>query len=460
MLEPMLAPRLAPVLGAVLLIACTGTTTTPPRVGEPDAGPAATIDAGPSGPTGPSYHADVRPIFERRCVMCHGPDAIGPVDLEDPAAVKTWAPVIESVVASGQMPPWHAEASCNRYANDRSLSPAERRTILDWAAAGAPLGDPGESRSSTAGAGRGLARIDLELPIEAEHQPVGRDDYHCFAMRWPESRRRFVTGYDVRPSNPAVVHHVNVFVIDPAHAQRYLDRDAAEAGPGYECFGGQFDEGTSLLGSWAPGSLGVEFPDDSGIQVEPGSAVVMEMHFNTDASQAPDRSTLALRLEDSVGKRALVAAFWNFFDWRGDGMRIPAGSTDTVHAFRFDPAPYVPQFAPWLSGDTLRIHAVGLHMHELGQRGRLEIRRYEGARDCLLDIPDWDFSWQGAYFLEQPIDFRLRQDKMYLECQWDNSAAGQPLGPDGRQRTPRDVRWGSGSSDEMCIGFFYITEGD
>ena len=44
--------------------------------GLPDAKPPARVVAG-----GPTFHGDVEAIFQRRCQVCHRPDAIGPFDL-------------------------------------------------------------------------------------------------------------------------------------------------------------------------------------------------------------------------------------------------------------------------------------------------------------------------------------------------------------------------------------------
>jgi hypothetical protein len=47
-------------------------------------------------------------------------------------------------------------------------------------------------------------------------------------------------------------------------------------------------------------------------------------------------------------------------------------------------------------------------------------------------------------------------DTIRLRCRYDNTAARQPV-IDGVPQAPRDVRWGEGTFDEMCINFFYAT---
>jgi len=412
------------------------------------------------GEMGPAvtFYRDVKPIIDAQCTQCHAVDTIGPMDLTNPEVVQSWAEVIEEQVMTGQMPPWHADDSCNTYQDTRRLTDEDKQTIQAWTKLKAPLGDPKDIHSQ-ARAPEGLSRIDQELKIEGPHTPTSIDDYRCFALEWPASKTKYITGYEVRPTNPAIVHHVNVFIIDSVRAEAQLMRQKRDNKPGYECFGGQFEEGTELLGSWVPGITQRDFPANSGILIEPGSVIMMEMHFNTaGGSTEPDESRIALKLEDSVDKRAMIAAFWNFGQWNGNGgMMIPANASSTVHSYSLDPKLVIGQYAPWITGEKIHIHAAGLHMHYLGTRGRLEIQKYSGKKECLIQDSNWDFNWQSGYFLEEPVTFEIGKDKLFLECEWDNSQANQPV-INGNQRAPQDVVWGPDSTDEMCIGLFYVTE--
>ena len=71
---------------------------------------------------------------------------------------------------------------------------------------------------------------------------------------------------------------------------------------------------------------------------------------------------------------------------------------------------------------------------------------------CLVDVPDWDFHWQGTYTYKTPValPFGTRID---LSAHYDNSSENHhnPNDP------PKDVRWGEGTADEMCIAFLGVT---
>jgi hypothetical protein len=74
----------------------------------------------------------------------------------------------------------------------------------------------------------------------------------------------------------------------------------------------------------------------------------------------------------------------------------------------------------------------------------------DGTETCLLEIPDWEFGWEQPYWFAEPVPFGP-QDRLYIECRFDNSAANQPDGV-----APRDIGWGDGDQD-MCAGFVSFT---
>jgi hypothetical protein len=85
-------------------------------------------------------------------------------------------------------------------------------------------------------------------------------------------------------------------------------------------------------------------------------------------------------------------------------------------------------------------------MHTHGTSARFDIHRGGEAtnKECMLDIPSWDFHWQGAYPFKTAKTFNPG-DTLYLECHFDNS------------KGTTDLNWGEGTGDEMCLGAFYVT---
>ena len=92
-------------------------------------------------------------------------------------------------------------------------------------------------------------------------------------------------------------------------------------------------------------------------------------------------------------------------------------------------------------------------MHLIGRRVTLTRTNASGT-STLLDIPAWDFHWQGQYQYVAPIAL-ANTDTLTLRCEYDNSDQNRlALG-----LTPGvTVTWGEGTQDEMCIGALQMVE--
>jgi hypothetical protein len=417
-------------------------------------------DSGPS--TGDvTYYEHIKPILDGRCASCHVQDGIAPFTIDTYDEAFALRASIGAAVSSRTMPPWLAGDGCTEYKHDFSLTDEQIDLIERWVELDAPEGDASNAGAPLPEVGGGLSRVDLTLGMPQSYTPQqSPDDYRCFALDWPEDSTKYVTGFGVEPGHDQTVHHVIAYLAAPGLADEIAQKEAAEDGPGYTCFGGpgvgtQDPTGgnnASWLGSWAPGGQGHDFPEGTGIPAEPGSTIILQVHYNTlTADPAPDQTEIMVKLDDNVDKEAMYLPWANPAWLQSDAaMRIPAGSTDTTHSFSYDIASF--------AGTDVMIYDVGFHMHTLGTKGRLWIDRDDGSEDCLLDIPRWDFNWQFGYRLDEPTRLEAG-DSLGIECQWDNSAENQPI-VDGERLTPRDVSWGDGTTDEMCLGLFYVTFAD
>ena len=90
----------------------------------------------------PTFSKDVAPILYKNCIGCHRPGEIAPMSLLTYDDARPHAKAIRDEVGDGNMPPWHADPKHGKFANDRSLTAADRETLLRWANNGAPKGDP------------------------------------------------------------------------------------------------------------------------------------------------------------------------------------------------------------------------------------------------------------------------------------------------------------------------------
>ncbi|WP_437976790.1 monooxygenase [Sorangium sp. So ce295] len=421
-------------------------------------------DGSPPSAT-PTYHRDVRPILEAKCTGCHAPGGIAPFAFTTADVAIQLKDAIADAVTSRRMPPWPPAPGCAELLDDRSLTDDQIDAIARWAEAGAPPGDPAEFVASPDMPG-GLSRVDLDLSMPEPYTPAtAPDEYRCFLIDWPYEATRFVTGLGVTPGAPSIVHHVVVFFAKPGAVETYEAWDAADPGPGYSCFGGptgddaaiQGPSAYGILGGWAPGSFGRDAPRGTGIEVPPGVKIVMQVHYNiAHGMPAPDQTRVALRIDDAVERPAYTMP-WLDPAWVKGGMRIPAGDPDVMYDFEEDAATAVSLFTKGAlpADQPFTLYTVGLHQHLRGKSISLSTRRGDGERECLVDIPRWDFHWQSPYGLAEPR--RLAPgDRLRVECHWDNSAENQPF-MSGVRMPPEDLAWGEGTNDEMCLAWLYVT---
>jgi mono/diheme cytochrome c family protein len=409
-----------------------------------------------------TYYRDVKPILDGHCVSCHQPGQIGEGTLTSYDEVAARGPLVSGAVSSGVMPPWQPGEGCSDYLGDFSLDEAQVTTLVDWVAAGMPAGDPADDPHVAVPGGSGLSRVDATLAMSDAYTPDSTldDDYRCFLLDGSFDADGFITGLGVRPGNASAAHHALVFYVAPAQIGRFEERDAADPGLGYRCFGSAasasedgaqgFGGGATLIGGWAPGSPTHDLPEGTGIAVAEGARLVVQMHYNLASwDGATDVSAVDVKLDANVAETAVTQFFANPAWPIARTMDIPAGDADVAHTFAADMTPLVSQ------GRPITIYGVGLHMHTRGTTARLSVLPAAGGERCLLDIPRWDFHWQGSYGLIAPVVLQPG-DELSIECHWDNSAENQPW-VDGMQFPPKDVNWGEGTDDEMCLGTVYAT---
>lgn len=461
-----------------------------------------------------TYFRDAKPVIDARCATCHQMGEIGPFPLTSHEEVMAFAGAVRASIERGTMPPWQPSDACNTYAENIDLADDEKQLLLDWLDAGAPAGDPADALPPPTV--EDAFRADLSLQLPEPYTPTREpDDYRCQLIPWPSTETQYVTGLRVTPEQRSIVHHVIVFLAEPEEVAQFQAFDADEAGPGYTCYGGPrgSESGGTLdgvdpvqllaalqrlgitladlqagnvteaqlgqllaelgdgsvagfrtIGSWVPGIPNAPLPAGTGIRVEPGSMLVAQFHYNTlTSAPVSDQSVIEISLTSAVEREATtlpaVDLGWISDGFVGEPMSIPAGAAKVEHSteIAFDSIFFASarQTLGLAEDAPLVIHNANHHMHQLGTQQRTEVRHADGSSTCVLDIPDWDFDWQGSYTLAAPITIRPG-DTIWMGCTWDNSMANQPI-IDGQVRDPVDVAWGEGTSDEMCLGSFYVT---
>lgn len=377
---------------------------------------------------GPTYYRDIAPILAERCTECHRSGGIAPFALGTYEEAAPFAALVARTAGERSMPPFNLDNSggCNTYVGASWLSDDDIQTLSMWAQAGAPAGEITGETLEGPPAWR-LDRVDSTLTMPTPYAPTQPliDDYRCFILEPGLAEDAFVTAFEVRLGRPDVVHHLTLYALDSAADEEAAAAlDAAEAGPGYTCFGDTIVPSRWLVGS-GPSDRGGDLPAGTGLRIGAGRKAVLQMHYNWQNGTAPDRTAVDLKLEPVVEREAIIARL------TVTQLELPPGlpAVTASHATTMDT-----DFTVW---------GVWPHMHNLGKQLRVTASR-PGRESCLAQVNRYQFHWQRFAFYEQPLHV-LAGDTLRITCTYDT--------------TSRDTttRWGFGTDDEMCIGFFYIT---
>lgn len=390
-----------------------------------------------------TFHKDVLPIIQARCQECHRPGEAGPMPLRAYEEVRPWALRIREMVSSRRMPPWFSDDPPGRFANDRRLSTEELRTILDWIAAGAPEGDPRDAPPSpvfATGWAMGEPDTIVALPGPFEVPAQGVVEYHYVLIPIGFTEDRWVQAIEVRPSDRAVVHHIQAFVRPPT-SQALRDRPLNEFWPDEGCCDlPDEDDGVGVIVAagdleqvcvYVPGGLPCVLSDGQARLIPAGSDLYLILHYQTVGMATRDQTRIGFRFADRAPRERVR----NFF-LANHGFRIPPG------------APHHEVSAEVTLARPARLISMMPHMHLRGKAFHFELVYPDGRTERILNVPHYDPHWQLTYYFAEPLD--LPPGTRIIAVGIFDNSAGNPHNPD----PTKEVRWGLQSWEEMHTGFF------
>lgn len=428
----------------------------------------------------PTYTKDIAPLLYRSCASCHRAGETAPMSLMTYEEVRPWARAIKRAVTTRIMPPWPADRQHGTFKNDPSLTDEEIQAISQWVDANAPHGDPAAmpSRPSFAQGWRG-GRPDLviEMPVDYPVPADGQLDIIHFWVPVPFGEDRFLQALELRPGNPAVVHHSRVDVVDLPPGLKVIDGRLANLdgspddglgpdGKPRAIFDSQ-DNNYHLI-SFVPGRGLERHPAGSAKRLEGGKWVRFEVHYNPNGKATTDRSMLGLWFAKgpvanevytrSIGQPLSRSA-------KGGGVLIAQGKElkDEVGPDgrrRRGKLPNIPPFASnWqVTGITkitepITLLAVSPHMHLRGKDMKMLVTWPDGREETLLSVPNYDYNWQLNFELETPL-FLPPGSTLTAIAHYDNSVKNRY-----NPAPQKEVFWADQSWDEMFIPYIEFTKG-
>ncbi|MFN0086635.1 MAG: c-type cytochrome [Blastocatellia bacterium] len=423
-----------------------------------------------------TFSKDVAPIFNKNCAECHRPGESAPFSTLGFKDVRPWAKSIREKVARRTMPPWHADPHYGEWANDRRLTEGEIETIVAWVDGGAKEGDPKDMPPAPIFPGGwtiGKPDIIISMPESHTLEAEGPDEYQYFEVDPGFKEDVYVQSAEARPDNRKIVHHIIAFVRPPdksgkprpslsreemeklrqrmeRESPRYregfllrtrpdapvVDDGCAAPSNGRSGRGeGQEMENGQLLAGYAPGMNQAIWEPGTVKRVPAGSKIVFQMHYSKVAgSVQKDRSSIGLILARTQPEKLV-----HTFGIANNMFLIPPGAGN--HRVT----------ACWTAKENVHIINFMPHMHLRGKAVEYKAFYPDGKTEILLNVPEYDFSWQTVYYFKQPKALPAGT-KIMVTGVFDNSTKNR-YNPD----PAKAVRYGEPTYDEMMIGWMDYT---
>jgi tetratricopeptide (TPR) repeat protein len=388
-----------------------------------------------------TFNKDLAPIVFEHCAPCHHDGGIGPFPLISYSDVAKHAAQLVAVTNTRYMPPWPPAHGFGEFKGDRSLSNQQIQLFADWLKQSKPEGNladlpaaPNYSSEWQLGPPDLILKMDKPFMLPAD----GSDVFRNFILPSNVKQPRYVRGFELRMTNPRVVHHANV-VLDRTQALRR--RDGSDGQPGFpgmdvitEAAANNFDPDSHFL-FYKPGSVLRPEPDDMAWRLDPSTDLVINLHLQPTGKPESVQAEVGLYFTDRVPTRKPMLVQLE----HDSALRIPAGST----TFSVTDSLVLP-----VDVDLLAVYP---HAHYIGKTFDAWATTHDGKRIPLLRILDWDINWQAVYEYKNPVALP-KGTRLEMRITYDNSEHN-PRNPNHPSRL---VTFGDRSRDEMGHVWFQL----
>jgi hypothetical protein len=351
-----------------------------------------------------TFSKDVAPILQKSCQSCHRPGTSAPMSLMTYQEARPWARAIRQRVVTRDMPPWHLDKTVGirHYKNDRSLSDAEIAVISRWLDSGAPEGNPKDLPPPV------TFPPDSEWFIGKPDLLVATDDFTMYPNgpdwwidQFAETRLtedRWIKAMEIKPSNPKIVHHAVVLVIEP------------DPPPGTPATGVQLHE-------YAVGKYGDIFAENTGRLLKAGTRLRFDMHYFAIGSEQHNRTTIAFKFYPKGEVPKYPVRSYAIRNLPNDELEIPPNTV-----VRTDGYFRLPRNA--------RIDAFQPHMHMRGRGMTLEAINLDNTTTILSSVDRFNFNWHVNYiYADEEAPLLPAGTVLHMIAIHDNTAAN-PRNPD------------------------------
>ncbi len=381
-----------------------------------------------------TFYADVLPVIQQNCQVCHQQGAIGPMALMTYQDARRWGRRIRAMVEAREMPPYHYDVDYGvqdlKY--DPRMSDDDIATISAWVEAGMPEGnaadapppmtwpDPAEYRLANEFGPPDLIIRSTPYDVPAE----GQDRWWQPIVETGLTEDRCIRAIETKPSvaGRAVAHHANSsFRVEGGQGARLSEYALGKLGeiiPDGACRIAPANSQVSWDIHYWPN--GVEVLDD---QVEIG------IWLHPEGYEADYRQTLTLYyLQGGVGDR---------------GYDIPPHGTLMTRGIH-----------QW---DTpVRLDSWQPHGHTRLVAMRMEVLREDGSVEPVSMVSNWSALWHHSHIYDEDVAPLLDLGDKIIMTAWYDNTENNRYNPDPDQW----VGTGDRTADEMSHAWIAVTHLD
>jgi len=381
-----------------------------------------------------TFTADIMPILQQNCQVCHQAGGIGPMSLMTYQEVRRWSSRIKQQVVERNMPPYQydTDVGIQDLKYDPRLSEEQIQTIVDWVDSGMAEGDPADMPPPVEWPDPAAFRLadrfgppDVIIKSTPYTVPAsGQDRWWQPVVESGITEDRCIRAIETKPSvtGRQVAHHAN---------SSWRVEGAGFGG------GGQLSE-------YALGKIGEIIPEGACRTAPANGQVAFDIHYWPNGVEVVDDQVevgIWFYPEDYEGqyRQTLTLYFLN----GGRGFDIaPHGTLMTQGFHQFD--------------TPVRIDSWQPHGHTRLVAMSLQILRANGRTENVSMVSNWSALWHHSHIYEDNVAPLLAVGDKLLLTGWYDNTENNKYNPDPDQW----VGIGDRTADEMSHAWIAVTHLD
>jgi hypothetical protein len=388
----------------------------------------------------PTFTKDIRPMLAKHCANCHG-------SLLAYNAARSFANAIREQVRTRAMPPWPADpAHSLKFRNDARLSEPDIATVVGWVDGGTPKGDdaappvPDPEGQWLNPEGRGPDAV-VSLP-RIHVGATGEVPYIQQLVKVPVAADKWIVAMQLLPGNRNLLHHMGITEValpdamGPAQinefaaiARRFGIPDGSAAKTPPAVVDPTDSDAYDMLGVYTPGSTFEAFGNDSGKLLKGGKNyyINFNIHYTTTGQPESDQSQLGLWFRPTPPGHQLIRAPVAVKTILAQGKELLTDAPGTKAEGTGVAIPPIPAYEQNYEVIGISAYTQPVTIYQLQPHAHMRARDFtytivypDGRQLVVLTVPKYDFHWQLAYQLDQPLKLPPGS-KLIVRAHYDNS---------------------------------------